>query len=108
MSPIVAVNCDRLERENIMTRQEFDKLSEDERECLEWAIGDFWSDHNFRERIKALLHDIEYNLHSGSPRHIDNLSDYAEELQGVCSDAQRFWKRYAENALKEFREYEEA
>ena len=89
-----------------MTRDEFEKLSEDERECLEWAIGDFWNEHNFRERIKSLLHDIEYNLHSGNPRL--NLSGYAEELQEVCSSAERFWKRHAENALKEFREYEEA
>lgn len=90
-----------------MTREEFEKLSEDERECLEWAIGDFWSEHNFRERIKSLLHDIEYNLHSGNPRFVGNLSDYAEELQEVCSSAGRFWKRYAEKALKEFREYED-
>ena len=89
-----------------MTREEFDKLSEDERECLEWAIGDFWSEHNFRERVKGLLHDIEYNLHSGNPRL--NLSDYAEELQDVCSSAERSWKRYAKNALEEFRQHEEA
>lgn len=86
-----------------MTREEFDKLSENERECLEWAIGDFWNEHNFRERIKSLLHDIEYNLHSGNPRL--NLSDYAEELQDVCSSAERFWGRYAEKALKEDAEY---
>ena len=91
-----------------MTREELEKLSEDERECLEWAIGDFWSDHNFRERIKSLLDDIEYNLHSGNPRLVRNLPDYAEELQSVCSSAEQSWNRYAKKALKEFAEHGEA
>jgi len=90
-----------------MNMKEYDKLSEGERECLEWAIGDFWNEHNFRERIKGLIENIEYNLDNASPRFFENLPDYAEELQNVCSDAERFWKRYAKNALKEFAEYEE-
>ena len=43
-----------------------------------------------------------------SNRFFENLPNYAEELQSVCSDAGQFWKRYAKNALKEFAEYEEA
>ena len=91
-----------------MTREEFDKLSEAERECLEWAIGDFWNEYNFYERIKGLLDDFERNLYANDPRYIHQLPQYAEELQDVCNDAVRFWKRYAENALKEDAEYEEA
>ena len=87
---------------------DFDKLSEVERECLEWAIGDFWNEYNFYERIKGLLDDFERTLYANNPRYIHKLPEYAEELQGVCSDALRFWKRYAENALKEDAEYEGA
>jgi len=89
-----------------MTRDELEKLSEEERECLEWALGDFWSDHNFMERIKSLLHDIEYNLHNGNPRF--SLFDYAKELKDVCGGAERSWERYAQNALKEFRDTDKA
>lgn len=90
-----------------MNKEEFNKLSELERDCLEYAIGDFWSDHNFRERIEDLLQNIESCIfHGARPTGMDSLPDFAEELQSVCNDAQRKWKHYAQKALQEFHEYD--
>ena len=88
-----------------MNKEEFDKLSELERECLDYARQDFWNEHNFRERAKDLLQDIERVVFWGG--NIEKLPEYGEELHGVCSDAERTWKHYSKKALEEFNEYEE-
>lgn len=89
-----------------MNKEEFNKLSEFERDYLEYAIGDFWSDYNFRERIEDLLENIESCVFRGAkPTGMDSLPDYAEELHNVCNEAQRTWKHYAQKALREFHEY---
>lgn len=90
-----------------MTKINFDELSADEKECLDYALGDFLNNYNFRERADDLLRDIENLLiHGLNARQMQNLPSLAEELSSVCDQAARFWDRYAENELKEFAEYE--
>ena len=79
--------------------------TKEERECLQYAVGDFWTEYEFYERIKNILNGFDrIFLRDGDP---SRLPDYTQELNDVCTEAARFWKRYAENALKEFNEYEE-
>ena len=91
-----------------MNIEEFNKLSELERDCLEYAIGDFWSEYNFRERVEELLQTIESCVFRGArPTGIEVLPFFAEELHDVCNEAKGKWKHYAKKALEEFHEYDE-
>jgi len=88
-----------------MTKDELSKLSESERECLDYARGDFWNEFYFRERVEDCLQDIERVVfRSGN---IEKLPEYGEELHELCSEAATKWKHYAKKALEEFHEYEE-
>lgn len=88
-----------------MNKDEFNKLSELERECLDYARGDFWNEFYFRERMEGLLRDIERVVFRGG--NIEKLPDCGEELHELCNDAANKWKHYAKKALEEFNEYEE-
>jgi hypothetical protein len=88
-----------------MIKDELSKLSESERECLDYARGDFWNEFYFRERVEDCLQDIERVVfRSGN---IEKLPEYGEELHELCSEAATKWKHYAKKALEEFHEYEE-
>ncbi len=88
-----------------MNKDEFNKLSELERECLDYARGDFWNEFYFRERMEGLLRDIERVVFRGG--NIEKLPDCGEELHELCSEAANKWKHYAKKALEEFHEYDE-
>lgn len=88
-----------------MTKDEFNKLSELERECLDYARGDFWNEFYFRERMEGLLRDIERVVFRGG--NIEKLPDCGEELHELCNEAANKWKHYAKKALEEFHEYDE-
>ena len=88
-----------------MNKDEFNKLSELERECLDYARGDFWNEFYFRERMEGLLRDIERVVFRGG--NIEKLPDCGEELHELCNDAANKWKHYAKKALQEFHEYDE-
>jgi len=88
-----------------MIKDELSKLSELERECLDYARGDFWNEFYFRERVEGLLQDIERVVFRGGK--IEKLPEYGEELHELCSEAATKWKHYAKKALEEFHEYEE-
>ena len=88
-----------------MNKDEFNKLSELERDCLDYARGDFWNEFYFRERMEGLLRDIERVVFRGG--NIEKLPEYGEELHELCNDAANKWKHYAKKALEEFHEYEE-
>ena len=91
-----------------MNKEEFNKLSELERDFLEYAMVDFWNEYNFRERIKSALQDIEFfAFRHANPTNIDRLPFFSEILHSVCINAENTWKHYAQKALEEFNEYEE-
>ena len=75
-----------------------------ERECLDYARGDFWNEFYFRERVEGLLQDIERVVFRGG--NIEKLPDCGEELHELCNEAANKWKHYAKKALEEFHEYE--
>ena len=91
-----------------MNKNEFNKLSQLEQDCLEYAVVDFWNEYNFRERIKSALRDIEFCVfRDANPTNINRLPFFTEILHGVCLNAEKTWKHYAQKALEEFNEYEE-